>query len=90
MTAYRIKHKPTGLYLKPVTGSYGGKTNLSKNGKVYFTEPTGNNLTKWWGGSIKVNEKQCEKYGLDGKRYSYDPKTVYVPVTLDVLEAEKL
>lgn len=30
---YRIKHKPTGLYFKPI----GSESNLSKNGKLYMT-----------------------------------------------------
>ena len=40
---WRIKHKPTGLFYCPVkhTTIKGDpcKTNLSKNGKAYFTKP---------------------------------------------------
>jgi hypothetical protein len=41
---YRIKHIPTGMYYVPVktTTVHGWhvKTNLHKNGKVYFNKPT--------------------------------------------------
>ena len=40
MTLYKIRHKPTGLFYHPVKGRYSSKTNLSKNGKVYFRKPS--------------------------------------------------
>lgn len=38
MKAYRVKHKPTGLYYQP--HKHRG-SNLSKNGKVYFNSTHG-------------------------------------------------
>lgn len=70
---YRIKHRQTGLYLKPVTGSYNSKTNFSKKGKVYI------NATNMISHSIKqgdltiklyVSEKQYNKYKFVFDEYS--------------------
>lgn len=38
---YRIKHKPTGLYFRPLKGSY---TNLDTKGKIYDTNYAYNRL----------------------------------------------
>lgn len=39
MKPYRLKHKATGLYFQPVSGSYNSKTNFSKKkGKVYLSD----------------------------------------------------
>lgn len=40
---YRLKHKPTGLYYKPLDG---GNSNLSNRGKIYFNDYTYNQLMK--------------------------------------------
>lgn len=39
MKPYRLKHKATGLYYQPVSGTYTSKTNFSKKkGKVYLSD----------------------------------------------------
>lgn len=40
---YRLKHKPTGLYFKPLDG---GSSNLSKRGKIYYNDYAYNQLMK--------------------------------------------
>ena len=40
---FRIKHKPTGLYFKPLDG---GTSNLSKRGKIYYNDYAYNQLKK--------------------------------------------
>ena len=42
MKLYRIKHKPTGLYFRPLKGKY---TNFDVKGKVYDTKYAFNQLT---------------------------------------------
>ena len=42
MKLYRIKHKPTGLYFRPLKGKY---TNFDVKGKVYDTKYAFNQVT---------------------------------------------
>lgn len=42
MKMYRIKHKPTGLYFRPLRGKY---SNLDSKGKIYSTDSTYSLLT---------------------------------------------
>lgn len=51
---YRLKHIPTGLYYKPIGGSY---SNLSKRGKIYQTSTNallGDNRVI----TVRISEKQ--------------------------------
>lgn len=62
---YRIKHKPTGLYLKPVTGDWSSKTNFSKGGKVYLNSTNMISYELNHGYSsicLYVSEKQYNKF----------------------------
>lgn len=59
MKIYRLRHKPTGLYYQPVRGRWiGGKTNLSKKGKIYQSNQ---NALNGNGDTITIN--------VSGKQY---------------------
>lgn len=61
MKMYKIKHKPTGLYLCPISGG----SNLSKNGKIYQTQTNlisydlnhGRNSIR-----LRISKKQYDKF----------------------------
>jgi len=90
MKGYRIKHIPTGLYLGPVKGSYRRKTNLSKNGKVYFSKPTNENIKSWFGRTISINETQLNKFNIKAEPCSWNKSLFSVDVDINDFEIEEL
>lgn len=63
---YKIRHKETGLFYRPNQGSYSGKTNLSKNGKVYQSKPSFKHLIGNYYHPLAKNEKpnQWERFEI--------------------------
>lgn len=52
-TFFKIRHKPSGLYFRPSASNY-LKSNLSKNGKVYYRKPSLSYLGKSYYTGAKV------------------------------------
>jgi hypothetical protein len=57
--AYKLRHKPTGLYYRPGNG-FKGNSNLSKRGKLYSQKPSFSWVRQW--------------RDLDGKVKNGDPE----------------
>lgn len=72
--AIKLKHKPTGLYYKPVSGRWlTQRTSLSKKGKVYLNNVTEKSFPDW----VMVSKVQHERYGIGVLAYDggYEIKT---------------
>ncbi|MFW6310689.1 MAG: hypothetical protein ACOC1K_00475 [Nanoarchaeota archaeon] len=95
MKAYRIKHKPTGLYFTPSKGS----GNLSKKGKIYASYPR----LEWAGETIRIvlktntnrrsnknQQKIIEYFGLSQDQYSYYWIDTYFKCSLADWEVEEI
>ena len=70
MTVWKVRHKPTGLFLGPCKqlkheGRY-RKTNLSKSGKIYTRQPNLEALHSQYGGKLYFYEHEYKM----GKRES--------------------
>ena len=90
MKLYRIRHKNSGLYYKPLTG---GGNNLSKTGKVY----TGNSnaitnscdyLYIQMNGNSKLLSEYLSDYEWKEERYNYG--FVYCKIPKSEFEIENL
>ena len=83
--AYRIKHKPTGLYycparsIKCTMSEFFVKSNLSAKGKVYLGKPS----LKHIGNCIYTH---IFEHKNDGKHYG----SKYIDCTIDDFEIEKV
>ena len=96
MKAYRMKHLPTGLYLRPSTevkikldnGATGFvKTNLSKVGKLYARRPT----LAWLGESYYNHDLTRRHMNTIGVRSVYDGKRCMMfPVIADEWQIEEV
>lgn len=85
MKPYRIKHKPTGLYYKPLARG----TNLSKQGKIYVTS---NNFLHYLDYEdevvINISSKQHEEFKdiLPPLNTRYSKTTIRVPIADFVID----
>ena len=57
--SYKLRHKPSGLFYKPVSGSRLNKSNLSAGGKLYYQHnyPKLNELSV-----INISHAQCKTH----------------------------
>ena len=65
MKAYRIKHKPTGLYYQPTKGRWKETiSNLGESGKVYIARrPSLDHISTY----NHISKSLCDKYSLKWK-----------------------
>jgi len=62
MIVYRLKHKPTGLFYKALTGTGGTQTNLSETGDIYHEQK---NLFEYSDSlMVAVSGYQAKEYNL--------------------------
>ena len=70
--AYKVRHKPTGLFYQPVKGRWSDtKSNLSKKGKIYETKQYpkrlhtgGVNISKSLIKKFKVTNISSNRFGM--------------------------
>ena len=85
-SVYRLKHKPTGLFFKTVSGRFKGqKSNLSKNGKIYLSKPSAKKIG--YSRLINVSDKQVDDLGLQCF-LKYDSSSIHRQNLMNVLDED--
>lgn len=68
MEVYKVRHKPTGLFYQPTTGSYRDtKSNLSLSGKIYQSRKYPKDLHT---GGVNISRSLIKKYNPTYKETS--------------------
>ena len=69
-TVYKLRHIPTGLFYKPVTGRWSdNKSNLNEHGKIYsYRKPSLKDVA----GRVQMSITQRKKYNIEyDNRYGF-------------------
>lgn len=87
MNAFKIRHKPTGLWYQPVKGRWARtKSNIGKHGKVYISiKPTLEFITRY----NHISENICKEHGIEWQDNFKIPLSDWELVTYELVETKE-